>query len=124
MVVKKAQSNIQPLNAAGARQLAKQAQKEQYNNRVHRNRRIILGLLMVIIMTGLMVMFNQKYSLYQAAAKNLQVTQKQLTQAEAQQRDLKQQRQDLKDKSYLEKVVRDKYMYTKKGEIVFNLPKN
>ena len=124
MVVKKVPSNIQPLNAAGARQMAQQARQERHDSRVHDRRRWFFGVLSAIVVIIMMVLFHQKYVLSETATKNLVTTQKQLKQAKAQQRDLKQQRRDLKDNSYLEKVVRDKYMYTKKGEIVFNLPKD
>ena len=124
MVVKKVPSNIQPLNAAGARQIEQQAKQEKRDRYIHNKRRWFFGVLSAIIAILMMVLFHQKYVLSATATKNLVTTQKQLQQAKAQQRDLKQQRRDLKDNSYLEKVVRDKYMYTKKGEIVFNLPKD
>ena len=114
-------TNIRPLNAGGARTLEFNNRQEAYQRKVHLRRRFVLAL---YDCHGdlCMVCFHQQYNKYTTASASLEKTQTQLASAKTTHQNLKQEVKDLGDESYLEKLVREKYMYTKDGEIVFNLP--
>ncbi|MHC3376288.1 FtsB family cell division protein [Ligilactobacillus equi] len=77
-----------------------------------------LGL--VIIFCSFQVV-NYKHRLYQVQQQEA-VARKELAKEESKQAKLKQQVTQLKDMNYVEKIIRDKYNYTKKGETNYNLP--
>ncbi|ETA73951.1 FtsB family cell division protein [Ligilactobacillus equi] len=77
-----------------------------------------LGL--VIIFCSFQVV-NYKHRLYQVQQQEA-VARKELSKEESKQAKLKQQVTQLKDMNYVEKIIRDKYNYTKKGETNYNLP--
>lgn len=115
-------TNIRPLNAGGARTLEFNNRQEAYQRKVHLRRRFILVAFMIATVIYAMVCFHQQYNKYTTASASLEKTQTQLASAKTTHQNLKQEVKDLGDESYLEKLVREKYMYTKDGEIVFNLP--
>ncbi|MCC7617095.1 septum formation initiator family protein [Liquorilactobacillus nagelii] len=47
-----------------------------------------------------------------------------LDQVSQQHHELKQQTRQLKDDDYLQKLIREKYYYSKNGETIYNLPNN
>lgn len=77
-----------------------------------------LGL--VIIFCSFQVV-NYKHRLHQVQQQEV-VARKELAKEESKQAKLKQQVTQLKDMNYVEKIIRDKYNYTKKGETNYNLP--
>ena len=101
----KEQSNIRPLNAAGKHHIAIEEQQAKYTRYIHLRRRFLLGVFMIIVAVIAMVNFHKQYTKYTTASAGLAETTR-----------------DLDDDSYLEKLVREKYMYTKDGETVFNIP--
>ncbi|MEE5988810.1 septum formation initiator family protein [Ligilactobacillus equi] len=78
----------------------------------------VLGL--VIIFCSFQVV-NYKHRLHQVQQQEA-VARKELAKEESKQAKLKQQITQLKDMNYVEKIIRDKYNYTKKGETNYNLP--
>lgn len=48
----------------------------------------------------------------------------QLTETQEQNKNLKNEQKKLNNPDYLEQILRDKYQYTKDGEIIYNLPKD
>ncbi|KAA8440376.1 septum formation initiator family protein [Weissella paramesenteroides] len=116
------QSNIRPLNAAGKHHIAIEAQQAKYARYIHLRRRFLLGVFMIIVAVVAMVNFHKQYVKYTTTSAGLTETSKTLSTAKASHSDLKQEVKDLGDNSYLEKLVREKYMYTKNGETVFNIP--
>lgn len=118
----KKQSNIQPLNSAGKHHMNYQIRQEQYNQRIHWMRRgtAVIAIIVVAIIT--MINLYGQQTKYTNASAGLQETNKALTNAKKTNTDLKQEVKDLHDDSYLQKLIREKYMYTKDNEIVFNMP--
>ena len=98
--------------------------QSDYDTKVHQRRLIFIGALfaIVILFFGSQIILSQR----QYAQTNAQVEQGQtkLQNQKATEKDLKIQLNQLQDTTYLEKYVRDKYMYTKPGEQVYNLPVN
>ena len=116
------QSNITPLNAKSANQLNLEERKMRYCQVVHLRRRVVLVAVMVVVTIFAMVNYHTQYVKYETAAKSLETAKSNLDKANKTNANLKQEVKDLGDNSYLEKLIREKYMYSKDGEVVFNLP--
>ncbi|MBJ7688841.1 septum formation initiator [Weissella confusa] len=116
------QSNITPLNAKSANQLNLEERKMRYSQVVHLRRRVVLVAVMVVVTIFAMVNYHTQYVKYETAAKSLETAKSNLDKANKTNANLKQEVKDLGDNSYLEKLIREKYMYSKDGEVVFNLP--
>ncbi|KAA8434868.1 FtsB family cell division protein [Weissella sagaensis] len=116
------QSNIEPLNTAGKQHMHFQMRQEQYSRWIHWRRRGIAVIAMLIITVLAMINLYGQQTKYTNASAGLQQTNKALINAKQNNADLKQEVQDLHDDSYLQKLIREKYMYTKDNEIVFNMP--
>ncbi|MCI1987387.1 MAG: septum formation initiator family protein [Lactobacillus sp.] len=91
-------------------------------NQLHRRRvRLLLGLLAVILMIGGW----QLYCVHAAINKSDQsvaTARTELRQVKAKKADLKVQVDQLRNSDYLAKLVRQKYMVSKSGEVIFELP--
>ena len=116
------QSNITPLNAKSANQLNLEERKMRYHQVVHLCRRVVLVAVMVVVTIFAMVNYHTQYVKYEAASQSLETAKSNLDKANKTNANLKQEVKDLGDNSYLEKLIREKYMYSKDGEVVFNLP--
>lgn len=116
------QSNITPLNAKSANQLNLEERKMRYHQVAHLRRRVVLVAVMVIVTIFAMVNYHTQYVKYEAASQSLETAKSNLDKANKTNANLKQEVKDLGDNSYLEKLIREKYMYSKDGEVVFNLP--
>ncbi|WP_270774248.1 FtsB family cell division protein [Weissella confusa] len=116
------QSNITPLNAKSANQLNLEESKMRYHQVVHLRRRVVLVAVMVVVTIFAMVNYHTQYVKYEAASQSLETAKSNLDKANKTNANLKQEVKDLGDNSYLEKLIREKYMYSKDGEVVFNLP--
>ncbi|MBS0950446.1 septum formation initiator family protein [Weissella minor] len=114
--------NIQPLNDAGQRALEVQALELEHHNKVHRRRRIVCGVMLLLITIMCAWQYQTRYVRYSAAVQSTQKEQKSLDAAKETNAKLKQTKKDLKNDDYLSKVARDRYLYSKEGEVVFNLP--
>ena len=116
------QSNITPLNAKSANQLNLEERKMRYHQVVPLRPRVVLVAVMVIVTIFAMVNYHTQYVKYEAASQSLETAKSNLDKANKTNANLKQEVKDLGDNSYLEKLIREKYMYSKDGEVVFNLP--
>ena len=116
------QSNITPLNAKSANQLNLEERKMRYSQVVHLRRRVVLVAVMLVVTIFAMVNYHTQYVKYETAAQSLETAKTNLDKANKTNANLKQEVKDLGDNSYLEKLIREKYMYSKDGEVVFNLP--
>lgn len=118
------QANIQALNDAGRSELAFRQQELSYQRAIHRRRRIICALTMLIFTIVAMVQYHGQYVKYTAAQQSDVQMQKNLAKAQAENKQYTQTAKDLKKDDYLQKVVRERHLYTKDDETVFNLPTN
>ncbi|AEJ23698.1 septum formation initiator [Weissella koreensis KACC 15510] len=116
-------NNIQPLDPAGARFIQYNSEKQRIHTRqVHRRRaKLIYGVAgifcSVIMVTGV----GNYLQLRTAEARSLKVEQ-QVEKAKSENKRLVKLKNNLQNEDYVEQYVRQHYMYTKKGEVIFNLP--
>lgn len=98
--------------------------QSSYETKVHQRRLIFIGALfaVVILVFGTQIIKSQRD--YSQTNQQVELNQAKLKKQQSTQKDLKVQLNQLQDTSYLEKYIRDKYMYTKPGEQVYNLPVN
>lgn len=98
--------------------------RSNYEAKVHQRRLIVIGAFfaIVIMLFGSQILLSQRAN--SQINQQVELSQKKLQKQKATEKDLKVQLNQLQDTNYLEKYVRDKYMYTKPGEQVYNLPVN
>ncbi|WP_125770984.1 FtsB family cell division protein [Companilactobacillus furfuricola] len=98
--------------------------QSNYETKVHQRRLIFIGALfaIVILVFGTQILLSQRA--YSQTNQQVELNQEKLKKQQSTQKDLKVQLNQLQDTTYLEKYIRDKYMYTKPGEQVYNLPVN
>lgn len=98
--------------------------QSNYETKVHQRRLIFIGALfaIVILVFGTQILVSQRA--YSQTNQQVELNQEKLKKQQSTQKDLKVQLNQLQDTTYLEKYIRDKYMYTKPGEQVYNLPVN
>ncbi|MCM0599819.1 FtsB family cell division protein [Periweissella fabalis] len=96
--------------------------RDSYHARIHRRRRKMLRWMTVafLVVCGLTI----GYRMVQYKIVKQQIAEVNQTVAKAKQTnlELKQQVTSLHDSTYLQQLIREKYMYTKDGEQVYNLP--
>ncbi|MFT9003442.1 MAG: septum formation initiator family protein [Liquorilactobacillus hordei] len=92
--------------------------------RVHKKRfiTIILAFFLVTLFFGYQIV-NTKL-LTSNLNKQITTSHKKLDKVRTQRTDLKQEVKQLNDKNYLEKIIREKYYYSKDGETIYSLPNN
>lgn len=103
--------------AAGAN-----SNREAYYRRIHYRRRRNIRLITVAVL--LICMFSIGYKLVRLHEVNQQIAtiDNSVVKAKSTNQGLQKQVDLLHDDNYLQELIRDKYMYTKKGEVVYNLP--
>ncbi|KRM92971.1 FtsB family cell division protein [Liquorilactobacillus cacaonum] len=106
---------------------ANEERKKQndYQKKVKRIRKIrfkiiILIFCIVVIFFGYQIL-NTKI-LTANLNRQINTSQKKLDDVKIQQSDLKEKVKQLNDKNYLEKIIREKYYYSKDGETIYSLP--
>lgn len=119
-------SNIRPLNNAGKRVLDyrkgyQQAQMKK-DQKVHQIRRIIGWFITAVFLVILSSVCLSHWKSYRTTAAELVRSKQTLQKNKAESKELKEEVKNLHSDTYLQKYIRDKYMYTKDGELVFNLP--
>ncbi|KRN27321.1 septum formation initiator family protein [Liquorilactobacillus mali] len=92
--------------------------------RVHKKRFIIVILAFFLIMTFFGYQIVNTKLLTSNLNKQINVSQKKLDSVRAQRASLKEKVKQLNDENYLEKIIREKYYYSKDGETIYSLPNN
>ncbi|AOT57051.1 FtsB family cell division protein [Weissella soli] len=97
------------------------APRAKYERRVYkrRHRRVIIVMAVAFVL-GVLAVGLQVPKLHEAQA-SVRQQQKVLAKVKKENAQLKQEKQNLKDDDYVEKLIRQRYMYTKNGETVFNI---
>ena len=120
------QSNIRPLNARIAQQIAasdaKREATRQHYARAHRRRKkqiVIVGLAIAAVFM-VQLIFGQVR--LHAANKALTKSENQLVAVQKSNDSLKKESKQLQDENYLKQILRDRYGYSKKNETIYNLP--
>lgn len=96
--------------------------RRRYLQHVHRRRLWILLAVLFLIMLGLGSQIIRTKQNNDHLQQQVQVQKKQLNKTKETHENLKIQVNQLNNKTYLEKLIRYKYDYSKKGEIIFTLP--
>ncbi|MCV3296318.1 FtsB family cell division protein [Oenococcus kitaharae] len=98
-----------------------QARERHYHKEIARRRRLIacLGIFFVVIFSVNLLSSAVKLN---AALAQLRQVNRQLDRTRGENGKLKTVLTNLKQPDYLAQVLRDKYQYSKKGEVIFNLP--
>ncbi|KRN30505.1 FtsB family cell division protein [Weissella halotolerans] len=118
----KKQSNIQALNVAGKKEIDFRQKEVHYQQAIHRRRQWCCAAFMIVITIFAMVNFHVQYERNALAKQSVAEVTKNLDQAESNHADLSQQVKDLHSDEYLQRVLRKQRMYSKEGEVIFNLP--
>jgi cell division protein DivIC len=123
VATRRTQSNIRPITeaATGINERFLQAQAARDAKR-HRRRRLIGWLFTVAVFAITSSMIFSRMQDLRVAAAATEAAQASLAKEKATNQKLKTQVKNLQNDDYLQKYVREKYLYTKEGELVFNLP--
>ncbi|KRL01864.1 FtsB family cell division protein [Liquorilactobacillus capillatus] len=102
-----------------------QAQLQNRKLRVERVRRrrltaIILGAVVVALFFGYQIINARLMA--RSLNNQTRVAQKKLNNVNSEQKDLKRKIKRLNEPDYLEKMIREKYYYSKKGETIYSFP--
>ncbi|WP_201307156.1 FtsB family cell division protein [Companilactobacillus farciminis] len=119
MEVRKLNSNVSVL------QPKKSQTPNHHNNyvkKVHRRRILMIGIIFVIILTVFGVQIFNAHRTYTNTMEQIEVSKQKLDKQKSTQQDLKLEVSQLHNTNYLEKYIREKYMYSKPGEQIYNLP--
>ena len=119
MEVRKLNSNVSVL------QRKKSQTPNHHNNyvkKVHRRRILMIGIIFVIILTVFGVQIFNAHRTYTNTMEQIEVGKQKLDKQKSTQQDLKLEVSQLHNTNYLEKYIREKYMYSKPGEQIYNLP--
>ncbi|MFC6322787.1 FtsB family cell division protein [Companilactobacillus baiquanensis] len=93
-----------------------------YVKKIHKRRLTAIGIAFALVICVLGFQIFNAHQAYSKTVGNIEVSQKKLDKQRATKSDLKVEKAQLNNKSYLEKYIREKYMYSKPGEQVYNLP--
>lgn len=96
--------------------------RESHYNKKHALIKKITKSVTVLVVLGSMLTIGYRFIQYRAIKSQVaevNVVHKKVNKSN---NDLKQQVLSLKDPTYLQQLIREKYMYTKEGEQVYNLP--
>ncbi|HJF29639.1 MAG TPA: septum formation initiator family protein [Ligilactobacillus saerimneri] len=104
-------------------QLARQYQQTDEARKRHQVRLLSLGLVVTIITVVCLFQIVQSRVTVVNLQKQTTDVNKELKTVQAKNDQLNQQVKQLKDKDYVQKLIREKYYYTKKGETVYTIPK-
>lgn len=99
-----------------------EARRKKYVYQVRKRRLALFGAIfgVVILFFGIQILqTHQNNHSLQAQTKTSRV---QLQESKTNNTELKQEVRQLNNKTYLEKIIRERYYYSKSGEIIFSLP--
>ncbi|EJF01987.1 FtsB family cell division protein [Liquorilactobacillus mali] len=118
---------VRTLNNSFYRANEKKRRQNDYQmriKRVHKKRFIIAILAFFLIVTFFGYQIVNTKLLTSNLNKQITVSQKKLDSVRAQRASLKEKVKQLNDENYLEKIIREKYYYSKDGETIYSLPNN
>jgi len=121
MEVRKLNSNVSVLQPKQSQPAPKPGRKS-YAKKVHRRRIIMIGVIFAVIVIVFGVQIIGAHNTYTSTMGQIEVSKEKLAKQKSTQNDLKLEVSQLNDTNYLEKYIREKYMYSKPGEQIYNLP--
>lgn len=122
---KQKNGKIYPIDSAGAEFMRYNAQRQALHIRRVRqmHQRIIYGVMLMVVVVATITGIGNYSQMRAAEAQSVNLT-KQVKKAQADNKQLTTLKNNLSNEDFAEQYVRQRYMYTKDGEIVFNLPSN
>ena len=121
MEVHKLNSNVSVLKPKQSNQTPK-PDHDDYVRKVHRRRMALIGLVFAIILVVFGIQIFNAHNTYANTMEQIEVSKTKLDKQKSTQSDLKLEVSQLHNTNYLEKYIREKYMYSKPGEQIYNLP--
>lgn len=121
MEVHKLNSNVSVLKPKQS-QMPPKPGPHNYAKKVHRRRMAVIGVVFATILVVFGVQIFNAHRTYANTMGQIEVSKTKLSKQKAVQSDLKLEVAQLHDTNYLEKYIREKYMYSKPGEQIYNLP--
>lgn len=97
-------------------------QRERYFRKVRARRRKLIRLVTTVILAVCLLTIGYRVVQYQIIKQQIAEVNVQKIKATNDNKNLKSQVTALHDPVYLQQLIREKYMYTKQGEQVYNLP--
>ncbi|KRM18153.1 hypothetical protein FD31_GL001956 [Companilactobacillus nantensis DSM 16982] len=82
----------------------------------------MIGIIFALILVVFGVQIFNAHRTYANTMEQIEISNQKLTKQKSTQRDLKLEVSQLHDTNYIEKYIREKYMYSKPGEQIYNLP--
>lgn len=122
MEIRKLNSNVSVLQPK--KQPAPDHDRQNYVKKVHKRRIIMIGVVFAVILVVFGVQIFNAHRTYANTVSQIEVSKEKLAKQKTTQSDLKLEVSQLHDTNYIEKYIREKYMYSKPGEQVYNLPAN
>lgn len=120
MEVRKLNSNVSVLQPKKSQ--TPNPSHRNHVKKVHRRRMAMIGIIFAIILVVFGVQIFNAHRTYANTMEQIEVSKQKLDKQKSTQRDLKLEVAQLHDTNYLEKYIREKYMYSKPGEQIYNLP--
>ncbi|KRN97934.1 FtsB family cell division protein [Companilactobacillus kimchiensis] len=120
MEVHKLNSNVSVLQPKKPQ--SKKPDPNRHIKVVHRRRILMIGIIFVIILVVFGVQIFNSHRTYTNTMEQIEISNRKLDKQKSTQKDLKLEVNQLHDTNYLEKYIREKYMYSKPGEQIYNLP--
>lgn len=119
MEVHKLNSNVSVLQP---KQKQPPKSPNNYVKKVHRRRMAVIGIIFAVIVIVFGVQIFSAHQTYANTVEQIEISKKKLSSQKEIQSDLKLEVNQLHDTNYIEKYIREKYMYSKPGEQIYNLP--
>jgi Septum formation initiator len=119
-VHKIANSNVSVLKPIQKSKMS--ASRKNYIRKIHKRRLTFIGIAFAIVISILGFQLISAHRAYSETTNNIEISRQKLDKQQAVQGNLKVEKSQLKNTSYLEKYIREKYMYSKPGEQIYNLP--
>ncbi|WP_338231939.1 FtsB family cell division protein [Companilactobacillus muriivasis] len=120
MEIRKLNSNVSVLQPKKAP--TPNPSHHNYVKKVHRRRMAMIGIVFAIILVVFGVQIFNSHRTYANTMEQIEISKQKLDKQKSTQRDLKLEVSQLRDTNYIEKYIREKYMYSKPGEQIYNLP--
>jgi len=120
MEIRKLNSNVSVLQPKKAS--APNPSHHNHVKNVHRRRMTLIGIAFAVILVVFGVQIFNAHRTYANTMEKIEVSKQKLDKQESTQSDLKLEVGQLHNTNYIEKYIREKYMYSKPGEQIYNLP--
>ncbi|MBU3852189.1 MAG: septum formation initiator family protein [Candidatus Paralactobacillus gallistercoris] len=120
-------NNVHALDNAYVQQQKQHQQRRQratYVYKIHKRRLLILSIVLLVMLLFFGWQFFKVHRNIEASRAQIQQSQAALAKTKSQNDSLNLEIKQLKDPLYVQKYIRSKYLYSKDGETIYNLPQD